>query len=193
VEAAIVDNVVDLHGQPARLEDDELVENLARFADGTLSAAAVKARHRLSDADWAAMGEDNELVRRIEDRKLQRIRGGQTKRERAQIEVADAAPILGKLMRSPDTNARHIIDSVKTLDALATGGGEAAAAAGTTFEITINLSGDGPEHILHFSKPIAVGATNDADDSSADDVDTTNVIAAIAMNKSTDGDNGGHL
>ena len=108
-------DIVNLHGRSSPLEDDELVENLARFADGTLSEAAVKSRHRLTEEEWSALGTDDELVRRISDRKLQRIRGGQTKRERAQIEVADAAPILGKLMRSPDSNARHVIDSVKTL------------------------------------------------------------------------------
>ena len=109
-------DIVNLHGRSSPLEDDELVENLARFADNTLSAAAVKSRHCLTEEEWAALGTNDALVRRIEDRKLQRIRGGQTKRERAQIEVADAAPILGKLMRSPDTNARHVIDSVKVLE-----------------------------------------------------------------------------
>ena len=43
--------VVDLHSQLAHLEDDELIENLARFADGTLSEAAVKARHHLSNEE----------------------------------------------------------------------------------------------------------------------------------------------
>jgi hypothetical protein len=191
VEVATVGDIVDLRGRSIPLEDnDELVEDLARYSDGTLSEAAVKARHHLSNDVWAKLGEDDELVRRIEDRKLQRIRGGQTKKERAQIEVADAAPILGKLMRSPDTNPRHVIDSVKTLDSLATGGGEAAA-AGARFEITINLSGDGPEHILHFNKSIEINA----DDSDPNDIDVgpQDVIAAIAMNKATDGDNGGHL
>ena len=47
--------IVDL--KPVPIEDDELVENLARFADGTLTEAQVRARHRLSNADWSAMGE----------------------------------------------------------------------------------------------------------------------------------------
>ena len=47
--------IVDL--KPVPIEDDELVENLARFADGTLTEAQVKARHRLNNADWSAMGE----------------------------------------------------------------------------------------------------------------------------------------
>ena len=50
-------DIVDL--KPAHLEDDELVENLARFADGTLSEAAVKARHHLSNEEWAALGESD--------------------------------------------------------------------------------------------------------------------------------------
>jgi hypothetical protein len=46
-------NVVDLHGRSIPIDDDELVEDLARFADGTLSEAAVKSRHHLSNEDWA--------------------------------------------------------------------------------------------------------------------------------------------
>ena len=107
--------VVDLHSQLAHLEDDELIENLARFADGTLSEAAVKARHHLSNEDWAAMGESDRLVELVEAAKLRRIRTGATKRERAQIEIVDGPPILGKIMRDPGSNARHVIDSVKAL------------------------------------------------------------------------------
>ena len=150
--------VVDLHSQLAHLEDDELIENLARFADGTLSEAAVKARHHLSNEEWAAMGENDRLVELVEAAKLRRIRTGATKRERAQIEIVDGPPILGKIMRDPGSNARHVIDSVKTLDALASTGAEAAA-AGARFEITINL---GADHIEHYSKSIAVDP-NDTD------------------------------
>ena len=178
-------DVIDLKGQPAHLEDDELIENLARFADGTLSEAAVKSRHRLTNEDWAALGESDKLVELVEACKLRRIRSGATKRERAQIEIVDGPPILGKIMRDPGSNARHRIDSIKTLDALASTGAEAAA-AGARFEITINL---GADHIEHYSKSIAI----DPADTDPNSIDTTDVIAAIAMNKSKDGDNGGHL
>ena len=157
-------NVVDLDGRSMALEDDELIENLARFADGTLSEAAVKARHRLSNEDWAALGESDRLVELVEACKLRRIRSGATKRERAQIEIVDAPPILGGIMRDPNTNARHIIDSVKALDALASTGAEAAA-AGARFEITINLGSD----TERYSKSIAI----DANDVDPHHVDTT--------------------
>ena len=86
----------------ASLEDDELIENLARFADGTLCEAAVKARHHLTNEEWAAMGESDRLVELVEACKLRRIRSGATKRERAQMEIVDGPPILGKIMRDPD-------------------------------------------------------------------------------------------
>ena len=81
---------VDLHGRSIPIEDDELVEKLARFADGTLSEVAVKARNHLSNEEWAALGESDRLVELVEACKLRRIRTGATKRERAQIEIVDA-------------------------------------------------------------------------------------------------------
>jgi len=178
-------DIVDLRNRPIPLEDDELIENLARFADGTLSEAAVKARHHLSNEDWAALGESDKLVELVEACKLRRIRSGATKRERAQIEIVDAPPILGGIMRDPNANERHRIDSIKTLDALASTGAEAAA-AGARFEITINLGSD----TEHYSKSIAI----DPNDTDPNDVDTTNVIAAITMNKPRDDGGGqGHI
>jgi hypothetical protein len=183
-----MDDVVDLHGRSIPLEDDELIENLARFADGTLSEAAVKSRHHLSNEDWAALGESDKLVELVKACKLRRIRTGATKRERAQIEIVDAPPILGGIMRDPNANERHRIDSIKTLDALASTGAEAAA-AGARFEITINL---GADHIECYNKSIEINA----DDTDPNDIDVTpqEVIAAITMNKPKGGGDGeGHI
>ena len=177
-------DIVDLHPRSIPLEDDELIENLARFADGTLSEAAVKSRHHLSNEDWAALGESDKLVELVEACKLRRIRSGATKRERAQIEIVDAPPILGGIMRDPNANERHRIDSIKTLDVLASTGAEAAA-AGARFEITINLNGD----VEHYSKSIEINA-NDTDPNETTPQD---VVAVIAMDKSKGGDDGGHL
>jgi len=177
-----VGDVIDLRSQSAHLEDDELIENLARFADGTLSEAAVKARHHLSNEEWAALGESDRLVELVEAAKLRRIRTGATKRERAQIEIVDGPPILGKIMRDPGSNARHVIDAVKALDGLASTGAEAAA-AGARFEITINL---GADHIERYSKSIEINA----DDVDPHHVDAPAVVAAIEMNKLKDGGSG---
>ena len=86
-------------------------------------------------------------------------------------------------MRDPNANERHRIDSIKTLDALASTGAEAAA-AGARFEITINLGSD----TERYSKSIAI----DPNDIDPNDIDTTDVIAAITMKKD-DGGGQGHI
>jgi hypothetical protein len=154
-------DIVNLRGRSIPLENDTLIEDLARFADLTLTQAQVKSRHHLSEEEWTALGSNDKLVELVEDRKLQRIRSGTTKIERAQMEIIDAPPILGKIMRDPDANERHIIDAVKTLDSLATANGPGAAAAGTRFEIVINL---GADHVEHYSKSIAIDANDVAPD-----------------------------
>ena len=146
-------DVVKLPGQPTGLEEDlEFISDLARFAEGIFSEKDVKKKHHLSADTWERLGSNDELVEKIEAEKVRRIRTGATKRERAQIEIVDAPPILGGIMRDPNANERHRIDSIKTLDALASTGAEAAA-AGARFEITINL---GADHIEHYSKSIAI-------------------------------------
>jgi len=137
---------------PSLVSDHLFIEDLARFADGTLSEAAVKSRHHLSNEDWAALGENDELVRRIEACKLQRIRSGQTKRERAQIEIVDGPQILGKIMRDPTANQRHVIDSVKALDALAAP--EPAAAQVGPDERVVVVINLGNDEKLKFDKSI---------------------------------------
>ena len=169
-------DVVDLHNNRSiPLEDDELVENLARFSDGTLSEAAIKARHHLSEEEWAALGEDDELIEKIEARKLFRVRSGLTKRERAQIEIVDGPPNLGGIMRDVAASPRHRVDAIKALDSLATGGGSESTPASDRFVITINLGSD----VLHFDKSIAINA-NDPDDSS---IMPQDMIAAFVTNK----------
>jgi hypothetical protein len=81
-------------------------------------------------------------------------------------------------MRSPNSNPRHVIDSIKTLDSLAVGGAEAAT-AGAKFEIIINM---GADCIEHYSKSIEINPNDDDDTAQS-------TVAAIAK----DGDNGGHL
>jgi hypothetical protein len=179
-------DVIGLDGSPIPIDDDELVENLARFSDGTLTQAQVKSRHHLSEQEWTALGSNDKLVERVEERKLQRIRSGATKRERAQNEIIDAPPILAGIMRGPN-NARHVIDAVKVLDGLANMGAEAAA-AGARFEITIVLDSD---HVEHYNKSVAINAN----DTAPDDISSAppDVIAAITTTKKDDDDGQNYL
>ena len=139
------------------IDDHGFIVDMARYADGLLTEAQIKKKYRFDAATWNQLGTDDALVEKIEAEKLRRIRDGSTKRERAQVEVIDAGPILGKIMRDPDANEKHRIDSIKTLDQLAANGPQAAPAA-DRFIISIQLGAD----VEHYNKSIAIDP-NDAD------------------------------
>ena len=111
----------------------------------------MKSRHHLSNEEWSALGDSDRLVELVEAAKLRRIRSGATKRERAQIEIIDGPPILGKIMRDPTPTHGTSLMFVKILDALASHGADAAA-AGARFEITINLGSDHIERYRNRSR-----------------------------------------
>jgi hypothetical protein len=178
-------DVVDLHGQPAGLEDDpDFISDLARYAEGIFSEQDVKKKHHLSADIWERLGSNDVLIEKIEAEKVRRIRNGSTKRERAQKLVVQAPDVLGGIMLDASASPKHRIDSAKALDAFAANGPEAAPAS-DRFQITINLGAD----VLHFDKSIAVDA-NDVDPFNDTDTTAQGLLAAIAANKRKD-DGGG--
>ena len=177
--------VVDLHGQPAGLEDDlEFVSDLARYAEGLFSEQDVKKKHHLSADTWERLGNNEVLIEKIEAEKVRRIRNGSAKREKAQQLVVQAPDVLGGIMLDASASPKHRIDSAKALDAFAANGPEAAPAS-DRFQITINLGSD----VLHFDKSIAIDA-NDVDPFNDTDTTPQGLLAAIAANKRKD-DGGG--
>jgi len=148
----------------ALIDDHGFIVDMARFADGLLTEAQIKKKYRFDAATWNRLGEDDALVEKIEAEKQRRIRDGSTKRERAQVEVIDAAPILGGIMRDPNANERHRIDSIKALDALAANSPTSGPLAVDRFVIKIDISGDGSgSDVLHFDKAISVDPNDDPD------------------------------
>jgi hypothetical protein len=177
---------VDLHGQPAHLEDDhELIENLARYAEGLLSKEAVKKKRHFDAATWERLGENDALVEAIEAEKLRRIRNGQAKREKSQVLVTKAPDVLSGIMLDTSASPKHRIDASKTLDAFAANGPQSAP-AGDRFIITINLGTDvsGAEVVEHYNKSIAINA----DDVDPNDSTPQGVVAAITKKDDDDGE-----
>jgi hypothetical protein len=114
-------NVVDLHGSIDITSDAgrELIVDLARFSEGVLTEKQVRKRHRLPDATWKSMGDDDLLVEKIEAEKIRRIRDGSSKREKAQLHVTKAPDILDNIMSDTSASPRHRVDAIKVLDGLA--------------------------------------------------------------------------
>jgi hypothetical protein len=178
--------VVDLHGQPARLEDNqEFVADCAKYAEGILSEEAVKKKHHFDDDTWEKLGNNEALIEAIEAEKIRRIRNGSTKRERAQQLVVQAPDVLGGIMLDASASPRHRVDAIKTLDSFAANGPEGAP-AGDRFVITINLGSD----VLKFDKSIAPDP-NDVDP--FNDIGTAPMVASIAAKKPTESGGGNAL
>ena len=123
------------------IENHEFVTDLARYAEGLYSEAAVKKKYHFDDATWASLGNDDALVEAIEAEKIRRIRNGSAKREKAQAHIVKAPDILNTIMSDETANARHRVDSIKALDSLADNGPRATPAM-DRFVINIDLTAD---------------------------------------------------
>jgi hypothetical protein len=136
----------------ALVDNQELVTDLARFAEALVSEAAVRKKYRLQESDWVALGEDDAMVRAVEEERVRRIRSGALKRERAQLHVTKAPDVLEKIMMDPKANSRHRIDASKTFDDLAGFAPQAAAIDQDRVIIRIDLSADtkDPADVLVF-------------------------------------------
>ena len=128
---------------PSLINNHELIEDLARYQEGLYTQQQVKKRWRevIDEKTWNELGSDDELVRAIEARRVQRVRSGAFKRERAQQHITKAPDILEKIMSDDDANERHRIDAAKVLDSLADPGPQSTPPA-DRFIITIDLTAD---------------------------------------------------
>jgi len=155
----ISDDVATLNSVPdltrSLRENHELIQELCRYAENLTSESAIRKRWRLSEETWEALGADDELVRAVEEEKTRRIRSGATKRELAQSHIIRGPGVLATIMDDPRANARHRVDSIKALNAIADPGPEAAAEQERIF-ITINMSADtkDPKDVLTFEAAV---------------------------------------
>ena len=137
------------------LDNHELVQDLCRYAENLASESAIRKKWRLSEDAWERLGGDDEFVRAVEEEKARRIHSGALKRELAQAYVVRGPTVLATIMDDPKANARHRVDSVRALNAIADPGPEAAAEQERIF-IRIDLSADtkDPKDVLTFEATV---------------------------------------
>src|SRR5262245_17069677 len=125
----------------ALIDNHEFLADCSRYLEGVYSREQVKKRWRnIDDATWDLLGADNALINAIENMRIQRIRNGSCKRERAQQHIIKAPDVLDNIMMDSRTNPKHKVDAIKALDALADNGPQAAAEQDRVI-VTINLGG----------------------------------------------------
>jgi hypothetical protein len=101
-------------------ENADFVSDLCRFSEGIATEAAIRKKWRLEESEWTTLGENDELVRAIEEEKLQRIRNGTFTRERSAQLVTKAPDVLSTILLDEKNSPKHRIDSAKTLHDFAT-------------------------------------------------------------------------
>jgi hypothetical protein len=121
------------------LEDHEFIADCCRFAEGITSEAAVRKKYHFSEEAWERLGVDDKLIEAVEAEKVRRIRSGEAKREKAQQHIVKGPDILNDIMSDAKASPKHKVDAIKTLDALAANGPQAAAEQDRVI-VTINLA-----------------------------------------------------
>jgi hypothetical protein len=182
-------DIVDLHGKPVALvEDHSFVVDLARFRENLLDEKAIRKKYRLADDVWEKLADDDELIRKVEEESIRRIRDGSSKRELAQKHIVRGPDILNGIMSGgSDVSPKHKIDAIRTLDGMAANSLSDAPGQADRFIITINLSADGAggePKILHFDKSLKP----DVSDSNDTDTMSWEMSAASTAKSEDDGD-----
>ena len=176
----------------------QLVVDLARYRENLLDEKTIRKRYRFDESTWQKLGDDDELIRQVEEEVVRRIRDGSSKSEKSAAIDCERAGHSGQHRQlMPARARRHRVDALKVLDGMASTGGEAAAGQSDRFIITINLSGDGVDQsyiLTNRSRP----TPTDIDPFNADDTDVTatpwGMVAAIPTKKKDSDDGGqGHI
>jgi hypothetical protein len=135
------------------ITNTEFLADMARFAEGLASEKDIRKKHRLAESEWTRLGNDEELVRAIQDEKIRRIRSGLHAKEKAQQVFIKAPDVLDEILSDKSASPRHRIESSRELRAIAAVGPETVSPA-ERFVININL---GAGEVIRFSKPITPG------------------------------------
>jgi hypothetical protein len=140
---------VVLRGMPVALKSDlgtAFICDCSRNWERLLSNNAICEKYGLSAEDWQGMGANKALVAAVRLEHARRIKNSTAAVELAAKEFATAPAELGKILRNPNSNARHVIEAHRELrsTALGTGSENINNKSSEHFTITINM-GASPE------------------------------------------------
>ena len=151
-------NVVDISRFPSKDLGRELIVDLARYRENLVDERQIRKKYRLADEVWEKLGDDDELIRKVEEESVRRIRDGSALREKSQKLVVAAPDVLSGILLDDTASPKHRIDSAKVLNDFAANGPGQGAPASDRFIIQINLGSD----VLKFDKSIEINP-NDID------------------------------
>jgi hypothetical protein len=156
---AMSDSVV-LGGVEVELTSDvgrAFVVDCVRCAESLLTDKELAQIYEISPADWQNIANDAALGRAIRAERDRRVRNGAAAREMASKKFVKAPTILDRIMTDEGMNARHRVDAIKEMRAIAAPEKQNNPAQSERFIIQINLGDESKT----YNKSIA--PTPDAD------------------------------
>jgi len=129
-------------------DDPSFISDCCRYMESLISEAAMRRKYSfLTEKDWQILGDSEILIAAVDLERLRRVRDGSAKRESAQRHIVRGPDTLARIMDDPEANHRHVVDAIKTLDALADPGPEHAPMSDEKYSIVINLGADLKLHV----------------------------------------------
>jgi len=152
-------DTVVLGGVEVELMSDvgrQFVTDCVRSAEGLLTDKELVAIYEISPVDWGNIANDAALGRAIRAERDRRVRNGTAAREAASRHFVKAPTILERIMTDEGMNARHRVDAVKELRAIAAPEKQNSPAQSERFIIKIVMG----DEAVTFNKSIAIDAND---------------------------------
>ena len=128
------------------------VVDCVRSAEGLVSDRELVECYEISPADWQDIAKNAELGRAIRAERIARVHNGVAAREAASRHFVKAPTILNRIMSDEQLNARHRVDAIKEMRAIAAPESSNNPAQSDRFHIVINIG----EERHEYNKSIAV-------------------------------------
>jgi hypothetical protein len=153
-------DTVVLGGVAVELASDigrQFVTDCVRCAESLLTDKELAQIYEISPPDWQNIANDAALGRAIRAERDRRVRNGTAAQEAASRHFVKAPTILDRIMTDEGMNARHRVDAIREMRAIAAPEKQNSQPDNTRFIITINVGDESKT----YNKSIA--PTPDAD------------------------------
>jgi hypothetical protein len=117
----------------------QFVTDCVRSAEGLLSDRELVELYEITPADWGNITKDTALIRAIQLERAARVRNGVAAKEMASKHFTKAPTILDRIMTDEQLNARHRVDAIKEMRAIAAPEKQNSSSDNSRFIIQINI------------------------------------------------------
>jgi hypothetical protein len=152
-------DTVVLGGVAVELASDvgrAFIVDCVRCAESLLSDKELAEIYEISPADWQNIANDAALGRAIRAERDRRVRNGTAAKEMASKHFVRAPTILNRIMSDEQLNARHRVDAIKEMRAIAAPEKQNSPAQNERFIIKIVMG----DETVTYNKSVAIDAND---------------------------------